>query len=194
VRGGLSRLLLSDGWQVLPFGSALEFLEQLPEAEAGCILLDVNMPGLTGPELHEQLIERGISLPVIYLTGQCTVSMGVRAMKRGAVDFLEKPVDADALLPALEQAIARHRQARACSDRQGDLGDRLARLSARERQVLEHVISGRLNKQIAGDLGIAEKTVKVHRGRMMAKMQVRSVAALVHLCDELGLAAPSPTP
>ncbi len=193
VREGLGRLLVSDGWRVVSFGSAADFLEQIPDAALGCLLLDVNMPGMTGPELHEQLIERGIVLPVIYLTGQCTVSMGVRAMKRGAVDFLEKPVDAEALLPALEQAIARHRQARASKDRQGDLGGRLARLSARERQVLEQVISGRLNKQIASELGIAEKTVKVHRGRVMAKMQVRSLAALVHLCDEMGLAANGPT-
>ena len=151
----------------------------------GCILLDVNMPGCTGPQLHDILRSRQLTLPVIFLTGKSTISTGVRAMKNGAFDFLEKPADEDVLLPAVEAAVARHRASRQQAVALGDFDQRLAHLSAREREVLEHVMRGRLNKQIAADLDIAEKTVKVHRGRAMAKMRVRSVAELVHLYDRM---------
>lgn len=185
VRESLARLLRSDGWNVVAYGSAIDFLEELPGDSRGCILLDVNMPGMTGPELHEILRERGVRLPIIYLTGRSSISVGVRAMKQGALDFLEKPVDADVLLPVIHQAVALHRQECARRDRLDGIRKRLDSLSTREREVMDQVILGRLNKQIAGDLGIAEKTVKVHRGRVMAKMRVRSVAELVHLCEEL---------
>ncbi len=130
---------------------------------------------------------RGVNLPVIYLTGQSTVSISVQAMKAGALDFLEKPVDAEALLPLIEKAVARDREIAEQRSRLAKIDQRLAKLSGREREVLNHVIAGRLNKQIARDLGIAEKTVKVHRGHVMTKMRVHSVADLVHLCDEVGL-------
>jgi FixJ family two-component response regulator len=187
----LARLLRSDGWNVAAYGAAREFLDDLSVHRHGCILLDVNMPDMSGPELHEQLRLRDVRLPIVYLTGRSSVAIGVRAMKQGAIDFLEKPVDADALLPVIRAAVARHRRDCAQHERLEGIRHRLAELSLREREVLEQVIRGRLNKQIAGDLGIAEKTVKVHRGRVMAKMRVRSVAELVHLCDELKAAGES---
>ena len=187
VRDGLTRLLRSTGWNVVACAAAQEFLDTPIGDAPGCILLDVSMPGMTGPELHEQLRQKGVSLPVIYLTGNSDISTGVKAMKRGAVDFLEKPIDADALLPAIEDAIGRHRLICAERKRRDEIDRRLSKLSVREREVLDHVVIGRLNKQIAADLGIAEKTVKVHRGRVMTKMRVRSVAELVHICDELGI-------
>jgi FixJ family two-component response regulator len=185
VREGLSRLLRSAGWQAVCFASADEFLAFDASSAVGCILLDVNMPGCTGPQLHDILLSRQLTLPVIFLTGKSTISTGVRAMKNGAFDFLEKPADEAVLLPAVEAAVARHQEARRQALALGDFDQRMARLSAREREVLELVMRGRLNKQIAADLDIAEKTVKVHRGRAMAKMRVRSVAQLVHLYDQM---------
>ena len=185
VRDSLARLLRSEGLAVETFESATDFLARAPIARIGCILLDVNMPGMTGPELHEVLKQRGIETPIIYLTGRSTLSTGVRAMKQGARDFLEKPVDADTLLPAIHDAVRAHRASSERREAIESIRKRLASLSAREREVLEHVVRGRLNKQIAADLGIAEKTVKVHRGRAMAKMKVRSVAELVHLYERM---------
>jgi FixJ family two-component response regulator len=183
VRDALSRLLRSAGWGVEAFATAEAFLDTGHHEDNACILLDVAMPGMSGPQLHEHLSAVGVRLPVIYLTGNCTVSIGVHAMKQGAVDFLEKPIDGDALLSVIEQAVARYRTARD-EDRLLDEARRcLSQLSAREREVMGHVIRGRLNKQIAADLNIALKTVKEHRGRVMAKMKVRSLAELVRLCD-----------
>jgi FixJ family two-component response regulator len=187
VRGGLTRLIRSAGWTAEPFASAREFLAQMAGDGIGCILLDVSMPDMTGPELHEQLRANGCRLPVIYLSGRGTVAIGVLAMKAGAYDFLEKPVDDAALLSAIAIAIARYEQARRRENHLQDVRQRLTRLSPREREVMDQVILGRLNKQIASDLDIGVKTVKVHRGRVMSKLQVHSVAELVHLCDELGL-------
>lgn len=185
VREGLGRLLRSAGWHVVCLGSAREFLEFDVASAVGCILLDVNMPGCTGPELQEILRRKQLTLPVIFLTGKATVATGVLAMKKGAFDFLEKPADESVLLPAVEAAVARHQAACRQALTQQDFDQRIALLSAREREVLEHVMRGRLNKQIASDLDIAEKTVKVHRGRAMAKMRVRSVAQLVHMFDQM---------
>ena len=187
VRDALARLLRAIGWGVRVYPAANEFLEELPDNIDGCVLLDVNMPGMTGPELHDRMRETGSTLPVIYLTGQASLSIGVSAMKHGARDFLEKPIDEDVLLPTIEQAIAEHRRARAMQGHLDEIKACLGKLSLREREVMDHVIAGRLNKQIAADLGIAEKTVKVHRGRAMSKMQVRSVAQLVRLCDAVGV-------
>lgn len=194
VREGLSRLLRSAGWDVDCCADAMEFLERGPPAGPACILLDVNMPGLSGPQLHVRLLAAGASTPVIFLTGNGCVAEGVRAIKNGAMDFLEKPVDADVLLPLVAAAVERHRRADRQAHHEADFAQRLAQLSAREREVMEHVMRGRLNKQIASDLGIAEKTVKVHRGRAMAKMRVRSVAELVHQYDEFGPAERESTP
>jgi FixJ family two-component response regulator len=189
VRAALSRLLRSVGWNAVTYAAAHGFLDDVSTDTHGCILLDVSMPGMSGPELHARIRERGFRMPVIYLTGQCTVSIGVHAMKQGALDFLEKPIDADTLLPVIDTAIALDLRRRTEDGRSREVDQRLAGLSGREREVLNHVIAGRLNKQIASDLGIAEKTVKVHRGRMMAKMHVRSVAELVHVCDAKGIGA-----
>jgi len=187
VRDSLSRLLRSAGWKVSAHATADDFLMHLPLENAGCILLDVNMPHITGPQLHELLREKGVEVPIIYLTGRSSISISVHAMKQGASDFLEKPIDADILLPAIEAAVASYRAK--CTKRAhvDEIKQRFLSLSMREREVLKHVIAGRMNKQIASDLGIAEKTVKVHRGRVMTKMGVRAVAKLVHLCDEIGV-------
>lgn len=187
VRDALVRLLRSEGWNATAFASAQDFLSQSPFNGIGCIVLDVRMPGITGPQLHVWMREHGMSLPVIYLSGHCDVPMSVQAMKLGATDVLEKPADADVLLQAISDAVEHHRQDCLRRNAVDAIAVRLDTLSGREREVMNHVITGRLNKQIAADLGIAEKTVKVHRGRMMAKMRVRSVAELVHLCDRLGI-------
>lgn len=192
VREGLSRLLRLAGRQVIACASAQDFLDQLPLTGIGCIVLDVTMPGMSGPQLHDNLNALGVDLPVIYLTGQGSVPLSVRAMKQGALDFLEKPIDAELLFPLLDQAIARHRQQRQSHQRSAEIARRLGELSPREREVMEQVIIGRMNKQIAADLEISEKTVKAHRGRVMAKIGVRSVAELVRLCDELGIARQPP--
>ena len=185
VRESVGRLLRSAGWNTELFSSAQDFLTRPPFAGTGCILLDISMPEMTGPQLHGWIRENGISLPVIYLSGHCDVPSSVLAMKHGAMDILEKPADADVLLDAIAGAVEQHSLHKLRRDAKDEIHDRLASLSAREREVMDQVILGRLNKQIAADLGITEKTVKVHRGRAMAKMKVRSVAALVHLCDQL---------
>lgn len=186
VREAIERLLRSAGWLTRLFTSAGEFLAT-PRADGpGCVVLDIAMPGMSGPELHGWMREHGISLPVIYLSGRCDVPTSVLAMKHGALDVLQKPADADTLLPAITHAVAWHREQLRLRDARRDVECRLSALSAREREVMDHVVTGRLNKQIAADLAIAEKTVKVHRGRVMSKMRVRSVAELVHLCDRLG--------
>ncbi len=185
VRESVGRLLRSAGWNTELFSSAQDFLTRPPFAGTGCILLDISMPEMTGPQLHGWIRENGISLPVIYLSGHCDVPSSVLAMKHGAMDVLEKPADADVLLDAIAGAVEQHSLHKLRRDAKDEIHDRLASLSAREREVMDQVILGRLNKQIAADLGITEKTVKVHRGRAMAKMKVRSVAALVHLCDQL---------
>lgn len=190
VRNGLVRLLQVSGRSVVACASADEFLRQLPITATGCIILDVAMPGMSGPQLHDRLESLGVDLPVIYLTGQGSVPVSVRAMKRGAFDFLEKPIDAGLLSSLLDQAIDRHRRVRDSRQRALEIARRLGEVSPREREVMALVVSGRMNKQIAGELGISEKTVKAHRGRVMAKFGVRSVAELVKLCGELGIATP----
>lgn len=193
IRVGMSRLLSAAGWKVEAYGGAEAFLGRDPYLGAGCVLLDVHMPGLNGMQLHEELLARGIGLPVVFLTGLGDVPTSVRAMKRGAVDFLTKPIESAELFAALEQALQRHTAQMEQSHEAQLAATRLDRLSAREREVLELVAGGRLNKQIAAELGIAEKTVKVHRGRVMEKMEVRSVAALVRLLERSGHAPTGPT-
>jgi len=187
VRHSLMRLLRSSGWNAEAFASADEFLARAPLSGSGCVLLDVQMPGMNGLELHQRMAEAGICLPVVFLTGKGDIPMSVHAMKLGAVDFLVKPVAEDVLFLALDQAILRQ-TAEAASRHQYDrIMARLARLSEREREVLEQVLLGRLNKQIAYDLGIVEKTVKAHRGRVMEKMEAATIVELVHLCDAVGI-------
>lgn len=187
VRHGLTDLLRSAGWAVEAFAAAGEFLDSVDSDGIGCIVLDVSMPGMTGPELHDELRRRGRTLPIVYLSGRGTLSIGVEAMRQGAYDFLEKPVDEAALLSVVEAAVARRQHAYVQENHLNDIRQRLGRLSPREREVMDNVIRGRLNKQIASDLAIGVKTVKVHRSRAMSKMGVRSVAELVHLCDAIGL-------
>ena len=187
-------MLASEGWHGEAFANAETFLERASNHGPGCVILDVQMPGMRGPELHDFLINKGELMPVIFLTGQGDVPTGVHAIKRGAVDFLLKPVDATVLLSAVRQALQRHARQLAQSERRREVEACLRQLSAREREVMEHVVRGRLNKQIAGDLGIAEKTVKVHRGRVMEKMNVASLAELVHLCDCCGIGSDDAEP
>lgn len=193
VLKGLSRLMRAAGLSVVTFGSPREFLERHDAGTAGCLVLDVAMPGLNGLELQEALTAKGSEIPIVFLTGRGDIPTSVRAMKHGALDFLTKPVNDKVLLRAVQAAIARDRGARVSRADLQEIRARLATLTPRERQVLEHVISGRLNKQTAADLGTAENTVKVHRARVMEKMKVQSVAELVRLADKARI-TPAPPP
>jgi FixJ family two-component response regulator len=186
VLKGLSRLLRAAGLDVATFGSPQEFLEHDPQAP-GCLILDVSMPDLNGPELQEALLKKGSTLPIIFLTGHGDVPTSVQAMKRGALDFLTKPVNDEDLLNAIQVAIEKDRIGRQASAEIDDILQRLATLTPRERKVLTHVVSGQLNKQIAYDLGTGEKTIKVHRARVMEKMKAQSLAELVRLAQRVGI-------
>lgn len=187
VRKGLLRLIRSAGWQGEVFASAQGFLTRPPFDGTGCLILDVRMPGMTGPELRDRMAAHGFSLPVIFLTGHGDVPTSVEAMRKGAVDFLEKPVDAEVLLQAVHLALERHAATRSQQRERERIQNGLARLTPREREVLEYVIGGWLNKQIGAELGITEKTVKVHRGFVMHKLGVTSVAELVRRCQTAGV-------
>jgi FixJ family two-component response regulator len=187
VRKSLARLLRSAGLEAIAFGSPEEFLRSIGADAAGCAILDVTMPGLDGLALQRELASRGTELPVIFLTGHGDVPMSVQAMKGGARDFLTKPVDDEVLLAAVRRTLETDRAGRESRRERAAIRERLGTLTAREREVLEGVVAGRLNKQIASDLGIAEKTVKVHRGRVMEKMAASSVAELVRMADRAGL-------
>jgi FixJ family two-component response regulator len=189
VLKSLERVMRSAGLEPRPFGSADAFLEKFDPGAAGCIVLDISMPGRDGLALQEALAERGSELPVIFLTAHGDVPRSVRAMKRGAADFLSKPVDDEVLLAAVREALIADRERRGVREQRDRIRERLATLTDRERQVLDGVVAGRLNKQIGGALGIAEKTVKVHRGRVMEKLQASSVAELVRMVE---LARPAP--
>lgn len=184
VRKALQRLLASAGHQVRGFGSAEEFLAGAAPQEAGCIVLDLSMPGMDGLGLQRLLAERASLLPVIFLSGHGDLASGVQAMKAGATDFLTKPVDAEALLAAVQAALQRNAAARASQASQSAVQQRLASLTPREREVLPLLVEGMLNKQIAAALGTAEQTIKIHRARILQKMQVRSVTALVRLLEQ----------
>lgn len=184
----MERLMRSAGWHAECYRTAQEFLSRLPYDGVGCVLLDVQMAGMTGPQLQQQMIERAISLPIIYLTGRADVPMSIAAMKNGAMDILLKPVEDEVVLNAITAAIARHETTWAEDRARTEISKRVLRLSDRERQVLEQVIGGRLNKQIAGDLGITEKTVKAHRAHVMEKLATRSVAEVVRMCAAVGIA------
>jgi FixJ family two-component response regulator len=185
VRRALSRLLRSAGLTVQTFPSAQAFLDQAPAGRPGCLVLDVRLPDLSGLDLQIALGSRQTTLPIIFITGRGSIPMSVQAMKGGAVDFLRKPVEADALLDAIHRALARSRDALVRVAAEGEVARRLAKLTPRERQVLDLVVTGRLNKQIAAELGAAEKTVKVHRGRVMKKMEAESVADLIRMTQKV---------
>lgn len=187
VLKSLARLLRSARLDVATFSSPCEFLERYDPSAAGCLVLDVAMPGLNGLELQEALTTKGSELPIIFLTGHGDIPMSVQAMKRGALDFLTKPVNDEDLLQAVHVAIDKDRLQRQTRAEVTEIQQRLATLTPREREVMEHVISGQLNKQTAAVLGTVEKTIKVHRARVMEKMKVQSVAELVRLAERAGV-------
>lgn len=184
VRRSLSRLLRTEDYLVEEYESGAAFLARPHYLGTGCIILDVNMPDLDGMTLHEQLLERGQDLPVIFLTGHGDIPMSVAAIKKGAVDFLSKPVDETLLLSTIREAITTSVEKYNRLQTQHTFQVRFASLTDREHQVLQHLIAGERNKVIASDLIISEKTVKVHRARVMEKMGVNSVAELVRICME----------
>ena len=184
-RKAVSRLLRSAGLEVEALASAGEFLERPATDRPACLVLDVRMPGPSGMDLQSALEETGRDIPIVFMTGHGDVSTSVRAMKKGAVDFLEKPFRAPELLACVARGLARSRQSRAEGAERVVVERRFATLTSRERDVLGLVVTGMLNKQIAGELGIAEKTVKIHRGHAMQKMEAGSVAELVRMVQKL---------
>lgn len=190
VRKALARLIRAAGYEIQTFASAQEFFQSNPEtASVSCLVLDVRMPGLNGLELQKALQAANVAIPIIFITGHGDIPMSVQAMKDGAVDFLPKPIREQALLPAIEQALARAARQRAAAAELVDIQRRLESLTPREREVMALVATGMLNKQIAYELGTVEKTVKVHRSRVMEKMDVDSLADLVRLAEKVGMAA-----
>ena len=187
VRKALQRLLASRGYRVETFAGAAEYLTRPAWNGLGCLILDLRMPGMSGMELQQELNAKGCDLPIVFLTGHGDLPSGVEAMKRGAVDFLQKPVDETALFRTLEQALDRRRAALGERDELASARARLELLTPRELEVLRCVLSGARNKQIAGHLGIAEKTVKLHRARAMEKLAAGSAAELGRLCSEVGV-------
>lgn len=189
MRRSLCRLLEAAGFPVVEFPSAMEFLDSNTSHAAGCVLLDLSMPGFSGLELQEILVRTGRSLPIVFLTGRGDVPSSVRAMKSGAVDFLVKPVPKAQLIAAIRTAFARDQAARTMRTEQGEMRRRLSRLTRRESEVVRLVARGLLNKQIASELGTVEKTVKVHRSRALTKLEISSVADLVRLLERAAVPA-----
>ena len=187
VLRALARLLAAAGHRTRTFASPEAFLSQHDPAEPGCAVFDVAMPDVDGLELQRLLFDAGIDRPIIFVTGHGDIPTSVRAMRAGAVDFLTKPVSGEALLAAVARGRELDAQARRDRSETASIEARLATLTPREHEVLAHVVAGRLNKQIAGDLGTVEKTIKVHRGRMMSKLGVRTVQDLVRLAERAGI-------
>ena len=190
-RTAIARLLVACGYQVALYDSASELLEKLPCGAPGCILLDVRMSGLSGPQLQDRLGELGYRLPIIFLTGYGDVPTSVRAIKAGAEDFLIKPVAKKNLLSAIERALTRYEEMRDHDSRIAALRSLVSRLTPREREVFAPVVCGRLNKQIAHELGTAERTIKAHRQQVMEKYKVQSPAEIVLIAERLAM-LPSP--
>ncbi len=189
VRKSLVRLIKSVGLTVQDFSTAREFLEIDPYGGPCCLVLDVRMPGLSGLDLQKELGRMGYNIPIIFITGHGDILMSVRTMKRGAVDFITKPFNDQDLLDAIYQAIEKDKQARREQDQIEAIQQRVDSLTPRESEVFALVVTGMLNKQIAYDLGMSEKTVKVHRARVMGKMQADSLAELVRLAYRVGIVA-----
>jgi FixJ family two-component response regulator len=187
VRRALERLIRSVGLEVETFASGQEFLRRDPPERAACLVADVRMPGMSGLELQRELAKVGLSMPIIFMTGHGTVPMSVRAMKAGAVDFLQKPVDEQQLLDVIHQALETGAREKEDFTRQAEIRSRMESLTAREKEVFALVVSGMLNKQIAAELGASEKTIKVHRARVMQKMQADSLADLVRMAERLDI-------
>jgi FixJ family two-component response regulator len=193
VLKAVGRLLESAGHEVVTFPSPQQFLERHDRDAAGCLVLDLQMPGLSGLELQRMLEQQASHLPIVFLTGRGDIAASVQAMKHGAADFLTKPVDDDLLIATVRDALARDRALRPTRIERERIAKALATLTERERQVLELIVAGKLNKQIAAELGTAEKTVKFHRANLMHKMGVRVVADLVKLAERAGVAPPPTT-
>ena len=185
IRDGLRSLIKSVGLHVETFGSSREFMQRRPSDAPGCLVLDVRLPGLSGLDLQRELNESNFQIPIIFMTGHGDIPMSVRAMKNGAQEFLTKPVRGQDLLDAVQQAIARDRAARRERAKMADLRTRFDSLTPREREVLDLIVAGLLNKQIAGELNIGEVTIKTHRAHIMQKTQAESLAHLVRMNEEL---------
>ncbi len=192
MRRALDNLFKSVGFDVELFASPQDFLQSDRPDRPGCIVLDVRFPGRSGLDMQRDLTAARAQLPIIFITGYGDIPMSVRAMKAGAVEFLTKPFREQDLLDAVGTALEQDRERRAGALRLAELRARFDTLTARERQVMALVVAGRLNKQIAGELGVSEMTVKMHRRQVMRKMQAAGVAQLVRLADQIGIAAPQP--
>ena len=192
VRSALSRLFRATGHPVKTFESAQSFLAEASPEEPGCVVLDIRMPGMDGLTLQERMSERGFNAPVVFVSAHADIPASVRAMKHGAVDFLEKPFEEDDLLGAVNRAIELDAELRDTRSSNARFRGGLENLTSREYEVMRHVIAGRLNKVIARQLDISEKTVKVHRGRVMLKMRARSLAELVRMAERAGILAAKP--
>jgi FixJ family two-component response regulator len=188
-RSAIGRLLRASGYEVAVYESAHLLLKRLPAVEPGCILLDVRMPDLSGPELQARLVELGNALPIVFLTGHGDIPTSVRAIKAGAEDFLSKPVPKKTLLEAVDRALARYAQSREHHDRLAALRALVEAFTLRERQVFSLAVRGKLDKQIAFELGTSERTIKAHRHNIMQKLQVNSVAEAVSIAERIGLLA-----
>ena len=190
LRESLETLIKDEGWQPETFASAQEFLDYPPTFSPSCLVLDICLPGLNGLELQKRVAVERTDMPIIFITGHGDIPMSVGAMKAGAVEFLTKPFNDTVLLEAIRQALERSRVALTREEERHELRDRYASLTPRERDVMTLVVSGLLNKQVAGELGISESTVKAHRGQVMQKMKADSLADLVRIADRLDLPLP----
>lgn len=187
ARGGLCRMIQIAGYEVEAFESAADFLAARDDTAESCIVLDAMMPGMSGPELQESLLKLAYCPPIIFISAHGDVPITANVMKKGALDFLTKPVDCNDLLEAIERALEKDRQHHAEIAQKEDVRRQLSGLTPREFEIMTYVIAGLLNKQIAYELGISDRTVKIHRGRVMVKTGVDSVAELVRLTEEIGI-------
>jgi len=187
TRKAMARLLAASGFEVQTYASGDDFLSRCDRHAAGCIVLDVRLPGANGLELQMLIGQRENPLPIVFLTGHGEVRDSVRAIQRGAIDFLIKPVEGAVLLDAVSRALARDGADRVARSHLQAVRDRYARLTLREREVFAHLVAGQLNKQVASDLGIAERTIKLHRARIFTKLETDSIAALARIAIDLGI-------